>query len=197
MTNNRSKPVRVWLASLPALFICGAAVAQATAPGPYYATPAWDQTLPSATRFIILSNFNNDAVLDRETGLVWERAPSTNRFSWGVASGQCMIKRLGNRMGWRLPSIQELGSLIDPSSPGGAEPQLPAGNPFTLAGPNRVLPSAYWSSTTDAQTPTQAWTMRMGNGVVTSIDKNSGSFFEVGYFGWCVRGGTANEAQGR
>src|SRR5688500_11468228 len=56
--------------------------AQTVAPGPYYATPSWDQTLACNTiatcpRFIVLSNMNSDAVLDRETGLVWERAPST------------------------------------------------------------------------------------------------------------------------
>ena len=42
------------------------AVAQTVAAGPYYATPSWDQTLActaSATcpRFIVLSNFNNEA----------------------------------------------------------------------------------------------------------------------------------------
>src|SRR5262245_31179385 len=47
--------------------------AQTTAPGPYYATPSWDQQLPVGQRFIVLSNWNNFAVLDRETGLVWQR----------------------------------------------------------------------------------------------------------------------------
>src|SRR5689334_6098081 len=54
--------------------------AQTTAAGPYYATPSWDQTLPASTRFIILSNFTSEAVLDRDTGLVWERSPSTLLF---------------------------------------------------------------------------------------------------------------------
>jgi hypothetical protein len=40
--------------------------------GPYYATPSWDQKLPAATRFIVLSDWFNEAALDRETGLVWE-----------------------------------------------------------------------------------------------------------------------------
>src|SRR5262249_15328144 len=44
----------------------------ATANGPYYAEPSWDQMLPASTRFIVLSNFNSEAVLDRETGLVWQ-----------------------------------------------------------------------------------------------------------------------------
>jgi hypothetical protein len=38
--------------------------------GPYYPTPSWDQKLPAATRFVVLTNWNREAVLDRETGLV-------------------------------------------------------------------------------------------------------------------------------
>ena len=37
----------------------------ATGTGPYYATPSWDQKLPSDTRFIVLTNWNSEAVLDR------------------------------------------------------------------------------------------------------------------------------------
>jgi hypothetical protein len=65
--------------------------AQTTAVGPYYATPSWDQTIActipsSCSRFLVLSNFNNEAVLDRETGLVWERTPDPGaRGNWGSA----------------------------------------------------------------------------------------------------------------
>src|SRR6266511_6356515 len=94
--------------------------AQTTANGPYYAPPSWDQTLPVATRFIILSNFASNAVLDRETGLVWEKSPSTIQFPWSstlftTAALLCNPLNVGNRRGWRLPTIQELASLVDPS----------------------------------------------------------------------------------
>ena len=36
-----------------------------TGAGPYYAPPAWDRTLPSAARFMVLTNFASLAVLDR------------------------------------------------------------------------------------------------------------------------------------
>jgi hypothetical protein len=47
-------------------------VATASA-GPSLPLAAWDQTLSPNLRFVILTNFHSDAVLDRETGLVWAR----------------------------------------------------------------------------------------------------------------------------
>ena len=95
------------------------AKAQTVAPGPYYANPSWDQQLPAATRFIVLSNWSSAAVLDRETGLVWEKSPlspsggETGRRTWLSAQNRCNTLNLGNRKGWRLPTLQELASLID------------------------------------------------------------------------------------
>jgi hypothetical protein len=88
------------------------AEAQTTAVGPYYATPAWDQTsactaLANCPRFVVLSNFSSKAVLDRETGLVWERSPDAAFQTQRSALMMCVMKTVGNRMGWRLPTIQE------------------------------------------------------------------------------------------
>ena len=97
-----------------------ASPAAADSVGPYYATPSWDQTLPASTRFIVLSNFNSHAVLDRETGLVWERDPvSAHPFAvsgiWEAATTICRQVWTGGRAGWRLPALNELASLFDPS----------------------------------------------------------------------------------
>ena len=63
----------------------GPARAQTTSVWPDYATPSWNQTLPSPTRFIILSNFAGAAVLDQNTGLVWEKSPQTVTATWNGA----------------------------------------------------------------------------------------------------------------
>src|SRR5215510_13153561 len=67
-----------------------AAQASVQLTGPYYATPAWDQTLASSTRFLILIGFSNQAVLDRETGLVWQRSPDTAPTTWLNARKGCI-----------------------------------------------------------------------------------------------------------
>ena len=162
-----------------AAVMAGPALAQTTSVGPYYATPSWDQTLPAATRFIILSNFASAAVLDRETGLVWEKAPQTTAETWFAARGTCANKTIGNRKGWRLPSVHELASLIDPSQ---SNPALPLGHPFT-----NVLPAGYWSASTLAEFPTNAWLVGVDDGLVLTSAK-------AGTTGvWCIRGGMSVE----
>ena len=157
------------------------APAQTASNGPYYATPSWDQTLPAATRFLVLSNFASAAVLDRETGLVWERTPEATTTTWSNARRQCMERTTSGRKGWRLPSVHELASLIDPTvaSPG---PTLPAGHPFTNIQPH------YWSASTDADNPSLAWNVNFYVGLVHLGYKTFDSR------AWCVRGGMNADA---
>ena len=105
----------------------GSASAQTVVNGPYYAMPAWDQTLPASTRFLVLSNLNGEAVLDRETGLVWERKLSDGR-TYESNYNACIQAKTGGRFGWRLPTAPELGTLFDPAV--AASPGLPVGHPF-------------------------------------------------------------------
>jgi len=175
--------------------LCSAAVgfspahAQTIANGPYYATPSWDQTLPSHTRFIVLSNFDSAAVLDRETGLVWERSPDGTSLSWFAASIACLKSPLGKRQGWRLPGIQELLSLRDPSAVGFFA--LPNGHPFIIPSMSNYL---FWSTTVAAD-PTlfpSVYTVPMTSGGVgvSAHDKSLPLLHR-----WCVRGGQGVDPQ--
>jgi hypothetical protein len=164
----------------------GPALAQTTSAGPYYATPSWDQTLPTSTRFIILSNFASAAVLDRETGLVWEKAPSSALRTWAGTSqaldsarAVCIGTIIGGRSGWRLPSVAELQSVKDPSLP---SPFVPT-NVFT------GVTGDYWSSTTVADIPTSAWVADFGTfGGFNVLPKTTPVRI------WCVRGGMNADA---
>ena len=170
-----------------------AAQAQVTGVGPYYATPAWDQQIPGATRFVVLSNWidvahpsGGAAVLDRETGLVWERSPgdtnndglvnNSDALSWIDGRLHCADKSVGGRKGWRLPSLTELASLVDPSVPSSAL-TLPPGHPFM-----NVQANDYRSATAVARNPS-VWGVRFDLGIVTADAETNPKFV------WCVRGG--------
>src|SRR5262245_24548289 len=169
------------LASIAILVIASAAstaFAQTTANGPYYATPSWDQTLPSATRFIVLSNFGGQAVLDRETGLVWEKIPNTAPMLWEPALEYCINHRVGDRQGWRLPTMAELRSLVDPTA---TLPALPAGHPFTVL---LGISDFYWSATLSRSGFVRGQNFRFAGNVIGANPATAQGL------GWCVRGGS-------
>jgi hypothetical protein len=170
--------------------VCAASAgAQTVAQGPYYATPSWDQTLactsPAACpRFIVLANFDSEAVLDRNTGLVWERTPSDFILAWVDASSVCLRKKVGGQKGWRMPTIQELSSLIDPTA---LRPALPPGHPFT----GTTVLGDFWSSTTFLFNPDQAWHLSFSDGQAAVRLKTNALSYNV----LCVRGGQAMDSQ--
>jgi hypothetical protein len=149
-------------------------------------TQNWDKALPSASRFVVLTDFGGAAVRDNETGLVWEKAPDPGFHTWGLtaetfgrssAPFYCADKRVGGRSGWRLPSIAELASLSDPSVlfPG---PTLPPGHPFS----NVQTDAPYWSATRVAIDPIRAYVVNFDGG-----DVNLAGLAST-LHAWCVRG---------
>lgn len=85
---------------------------------------------------------NNSAVLDNETGLVWERTPGASLSTAEIALDVCATRSVGGRQGWRLPSIAELSSLLD-ATVVAPSASLPTGNPFNLGGTDPT----FWTST--------------------------------------------------
>src|SRR2546426_230524 len=144
--------------------------------------PTWDKALSAdnpadpcnSSRFKCV--IGGEAVRDNETGLVWEKSPSPTLQLWQNARGICATKTVGGRKGWRLSSIEELASLIDPSVPSPG-PTLPPGHPFL-----NVQQDAYWAATTDANISTNAWGGDFNNGSVNAFIKTFTLLV------WCVRG---------
>ncbi|PYM31659.1 MAG: hypothetical protein DME15_16950 [Candidatus Rokuibacteriota bacterium] len=175
----------------------GPARAQTTSNGPYYATPSWDQKLDCTTmatcpRFIVLLNWSSAAVLDRETGLVWERSPANTggpngngSQTWLGAQSYCNQLNLGNRKGWHLPTIQELASLVDGDPANISAPKLPPGHPFMGVQPATF----YWSATSNAADAGSAWGLGFLHGEVFDVAKTYADLV------WCVRGGQGVDPQ--
>ena len=111
------------------------AARQAVSP---FIPPAWYQKLPASARFQLV--LGETAVLDKETGLVWEKSPSEQKMDWPHAHTYAHSITVGGRKGWRLPTIEELESLVDPTQ---TSPALPKGHPFT-----NVQSGYNWSDTT-------------------------------------------------
>jgi hypothetical protein len=152
--------------------------------GPYYATPSWNQTLPANTRFVVLTNMKSEAVLDRETGLVWQRTPS-GAGNLNDAVMHCRLAVTGGRQGWRLPTFYEMVSLVDPSIPDPGYPQapvskLPVGHPFTGYG----LSDWYWTTTRHVYDDTSTHVVDLTNTFHGFISSPDGAQNLI----WCVRG---------
>lgn len=145
---------------------------------------AWSRTLPAddgvpapddragcdSTRFRCV--FEDNAVLDRETGLVWQRFVSGGMSSWPTA--QCVLESAGPRYGWRLPSIAELQTLIAPAL--GDPPYLPAGHPFKFVSTT----DPYWTSTPYDDTSQRTLVFDTAAGTQERVGGSARY--------WCVRG---------
>lgn len=161
--------------------------------------PTWSRRLPAddgdpdtgcgSSRFDCV--LDGGAVLDKETGVVWEQSPAVgidDAVTWLTAHLRCNDKTVGGRKGWRLPLIQEVASLVDPGSTGAT--RLPDGHPFAP-----VLDASpgvrFWAATTSAAplATDVAWVLELGPGTVKVESKAQQRFY------WCVRGNYGPDAQ--
>ena len=119
---------------------------------------------------------------------MWERNPSVESWDWLNASSFCVTATTGGRLGWRLPTTQELSSLAD--LPSSTFP--PAGSPFNL---NAAKPDYFlWSATVTAFGASDAWSLFTCakpdcHPVNTAMPKTALMRF------WCVRGGLNTDPQ--
>jgi hypothetical protein len=169
-------------AVLAAMVTYGQANAQDTATAKGEELRSWSAKINDARRrFEVLKAFHGMAVLDHETQLVWQQSPDVTFRSFAISSGFCNTLNVDDRLGWRMPTLQELASLVDPSVHPG--PTLPSGHPFS----NVLADSAYWSSTAGASNPELQYivSFQLGEVSVTSNVPSGPGGLPV----WCVRGG--------
>jgi hypothetical protein len=154
--------------------------------------PAWSQKLRAddgpngdkcnSSRFKCV--LDGEAVLDKETGLVWERTLSDYSSIWSQALYWCNNLSRGGRQGWRLPTVNEIASILDWSVYG-----LPNGHPFTVV-PSRgywwtaTTVGHYWNADTSVDDYTY-WAYAVP--VLGSVISQSHKYYDQ--YIWCVRGG--------
>ena len=98
---------------------------------------------------------DDEIVEDSARGLSWKIIESEEGFKWKKSLNQC--KNLGS--GWRLPSINELASLLDYSlyHPASDFPSLPL--------------TSFWSSTSYNESPDYAWRINSSTGAIETGKK--------------------------
>ena len=146
-----------------------------TASGEKFVPPVPDSsTLPSndggpdgcgSSRFACV--MGGEAVLDRQTGLVWAKNTDIlqKTVSWEDAVTFSRDAEIGGQRGWRMPTRDELISLLDTSR---SRPALPEGHPFTKineVGFGEKGCTTYWTST-EYEGEASAWIISFGFGQV-------------------------------
>jgi hypothetical protein len=158
--------------------------------------PTWSQQLDSTNgeadgcnsdRFKCV--LNDEAVLDMETGLVWQRSPNNSAVNpWSEQFTSCWYAFTGDRRGWRMPTIEEYQSLVVPHPSLGAS--LPESHPFI----NILELTEYFSATADVSTPANALWFGCSN-ANGSGGCGGGSLSKTNSERtWCVRGGSGDVA---
>ncbi len=135
------------------------------------AVPDKNKTLPAndggsdgcnSSRFKCV--MGGEAVQDKQTGLTWARNAyiAKKRAPWQEAMKFCQDLEIGNQKGWRLPTKEEMITILDTSR---SDPALPDGHPFKNL-PESVRGSSYWTSTEYEGDSKSAWSVSMHQGKV-------------------------------
>jgi len=138
-------------------------------------------------RFTVMDDTN--CVLDNLTGLMWARnANLFGQVNWATAVASCNDLVYGGYDDWRLPNVRELYSLIvlEYGSPllcnTAGTAKLTANDPFNVV--SAWMAASYWTSTTSAKVPNNAWHVELSRGWIYNSNTKSTACYV-----WPVRGG--------
>jgi hypothetical protein len=101
----------------------------------------------------------NETVIDRQTGLMWTKNAALLDFPMSWSEALNIVKELNKStlygyQNWKIPNRKELLSLMSHNT---INPSLPIDHPFT-----NVFTGYYWTSSTCARLPDQAWYIHLG-----------------------------------
>lgn len=181
MSRQHTKELLLWLLTVFTFFFVTVSAYKEEVLGITFfpAVPDTTKTLSSSdgppdgcnsSRFKCL--MGDEAVMDRQTGLIWARNAyvAGKKMSWHDAVTFCQNLRLGRQKGWRLPSREEMISLLDTSQSG---PALPRGHPFRNVG---TVGCTYWTATEQTDDSEIIWIIKINLGAVQQYLKTYGSY---------------------
>jgi len=113
------------------------------------------------------TDLGNGIVRDNVTDLEWQQATAPDTYRWQEAFDYCSNLDLGGHDDWRLPTIQELSTLVDSGIPDPGPTVNIDYFPDTIGSAY----SDYWSSSADAQIPNDAWIVHFSDGSVKGNGK--------------------------
>ncbi len=150
----------------------------------------WDLLFEPEARFAIHGTTGNPIVLDQVTQLDWQGCTGGRsgldcglddeiEQGWEAAVAYCQGLSWGEKSDWRLPTVNELSSVInlgahDPSVHAAFFPETP--------------PAWHWSSSESATDETRAFYVSFEAGAAGHHDK------DIGMYARCVRGDAGPEA---
>jgi hypothetical protein len=103
----------------------------------------------------------DDVVIDTNTHLMWGQEGEPGTYTWVGAAAACTNSRRAGFSDWRLPSSNELMSLVDYASSSGILSPIFKGNFPTM-----------WSSTAFVQQAGNAWQLYASGGMVPQAVAN-------------------------
>ncbi len=109
------------------------------------------------SRFVVTEPVGGEQIVtDAVTGLIWQKSYASGK-TWQQALAYCEELDYANRTDWRLPNVNELASLINYEiySPASDFPDMPS--------------SSFWSSSSDADDTSSAWSVYFHHG---SVNRN-------------------------
>jgi hypothetical protein len=101
-------------------------------------------------------------IFDTRTKLLWQQSSSTKRYTWKAAHTYCEKLKLAGYNDWRLPTIEELKTLIEKE------------HKPTICPVFKCKSDWYWSSSSFAGNAGYAWFVLFVIGLVSSSYVNKG-----------------------
>jgi len=120
---------------------------------------------PTQNRF---KDNGDGTITDHCTNLLWQKGTSDTHPTWDEAPAFCSSLNLGTLSGWRVPTIQELFTIVNYNTTTGifSFPQFDFGQSLYPGG-------LYLWSSSDSNISGHAWQIQFTNGNVTMLQKTS------------------------